>query len=455
MFKSYKLCKPFIFLILSFLVLVTFSRCTVNAFAQEESSQLITKNVYHTHTGSVYGGGCYTRAVTTTRYEKHGDSYCDAGPCGPDTSGQVYYVGTCSVCGETLRRYGSPGRTTCDNLYTINETSYALGCGMTTSTVVGTINVSISPDGWARQKTMSVCYNDSPADATINSQPATDGLFAVTQNGTYTINVKTGPNTSDSSVVVNINDIDNEPPKITDIRYDTSLNIPKTEVQIIAFDSGCGLADYPYSFDNGKTWSADSTMTVSQNCTLNIAVRDRLDNISTQSISINNIDNTPPTITYTFTPAQETYESVVITVSAKDINADGSDGIGLDEKCYSFDNGITYNSDNSITVDKNGDYTVYVRDKNNNIASSVCTISNIKEKPVETPSVETTIVTPQTPFSPAVDSPKEDYPPTTEKTDDKPEVPAISPPLPEPEHSIDNEVYPPKTTQSTILLKPT
>jgi len=59
------------------------------------------------------------------------------GPFGPDSSGQEYYVGDCSKCGNGLSTYGSPGYESCGNSRSESYTYYSLGCGMTPSTIIG------------------------------------------------------------------------------------------------------------------------------------------------------------------------------------------------------------------------------------------------------------------------------------------------------------------------------
>lgn len=95
--------------------------------------------IYHSHSGSSSsGGGCYTVRRSGTRTEGcGGGGQCNSGPHGPDTSGQVYYVGNCTKCGEHLSVYGSAGYKSCPNKRTVSYTYYDLGCGKGTSTVVG------------------------------------------------------------------------------------------------------------------------------------------------------------------------------------------------------------------------------------------------------------------------------------------------------------------------------
>ncbi len=96
-----------------------------------------TTPVYHAHTGSSNGGGgCYS--VAHTGYNTIGCGGGDAinGPHGPDTSGNYYWVGNCSNCGDRVSNYGGPGWAACGNTTTVPYTYYTLGCGMNTSTIV-------------------------------------------------------------------------------------------------------------------------------------------------------------------------------------------------------------------------------------------------------------------------------------------------------------------------------
>ena len=97
-----------------------------------------TTPVYHTHTGSSSGGGgCYS--VAHTGYNTIGCGGGDAinGPHGPDSSGNYYWVGNCSNCGGAVSNYGGPGWAACGNTSVVPYTYYTLGCGLSTSTIVG------------------------------------------------------------------------------------------------------------------------------------------------------------------------------------------------------------------------------------------------------------------------------------------------------------------------------
>lgn len=94
-----------------------------------------TTPIYHAHTGnSDHNGGCYTVAHTGTRTVGcRGYLQPDGMVFEPDTGG-VTETRTCSVCGYHERGYGpSP----CPNTTSESYTYYTLGCGMTTSTIIG------------------------------------------------------------------------------------------------------------------------------------------------------------------------------------------------------------------------------------------------------------------------------------------------------------------------------
>jgi len=57
---------------------------------------------------------------------------------------------------------------------------------------------------------------------------------------------------------------------------------------------GSGLPREAYSFDGGKTWTAEREYTVKENGTVEIAVRDICGNVSRESITVSNIRKEEP-----------------------------------------------------------------------------------------------------------------------------------------------------------------
>lgn len=105
----------------------------------KESLSVLEKDLTEIETSgnSNSGGGCYTVKKTGTKTYGCAGGDCISGPHGPDTSGQVYYVGNCKECGAHLSRYGSPGYQSCSNTKTSTYTYYELGCEKSTNTIVG------------------------------------------------------------------------------------------------------------------------------------------------------------------------------------------------------------------------------------------------------------------------------------------------------------------------------
>ncbi|MFR9254095.1 MAG: hypothetical protein ACLVJ6_00335 [Merdibacter sp.] len=61
-----------------------------------------------------------------------------------------------------------------------------------------------------------------------------------------------------------------------------------------AEDAQSGLADEPYSFDEGRSWQCSPTRTVSENGRYTVWVRDRCGNVQTAVIDVSHIDAQAP-----------------------------------------------------------------------------------------------------------------------------------------------------------------
>ena len=150
----------------------------------------------------------------------------------------------------------------------------------------------------------------------------------------------------------------------------------KVTLTVNAEDSLSGLATEAYSFDNGQTWQKENTKTYTENTQgVIIKVRDAVGNVATSSvININKMDNQAPTIkNVTGNPTQWTKNKVILTVNAEDSLS------GLATEAYSFDNGKTWQKENTKTYMENTQgVIVKVRDTLGNVAtSSVININKI------------------------------------------------------------------------------
>ena len=72
----------------------------------------------------------------------------------------------------------------------------------------------------------------------------------------------------------------------------------KAVIILSASDDGSGPAGRPYSYDGGRTWTADSMHEVEENGDYQAAVRDAAGNITRLTVPVKNIDRDPPEISF-------------------------------------------------------------------------------------------------------------------------------------------------------------
>ena len=160
--------------------------------------------------------------------------------------------------------------------------------------------------------------------------------------------------------------IDDSVPTIKNVTGNEKWTKDKVTLTISAEDSLSGLATEAYSFDNGQTWQKENTKTYTENTQgVIIKVRDAVGNIATQEIGTIKIDNQAPTIkSITGNPTQWTKDKVTLTISAEDSLS------GLATEAYSFDNGQTWQKENTKTYTKNTQgIIIKVRDAIGNVVT--------------------------------------------------------------------------------------
>ncbi len=205
-----------------------------------------------------------------------------------------------------------------------------------------------------------------------------ENSYFYAENGTYTILVRDRLENI-STHAFSFDQIDRTPPTIVSVEYDDTKNLASTEIVVTASDlqpdgrEGCGLHEMPYSYDGGKTWTAENTYTVCKNGTVQIIVRDALDNRVTTEQTIRNIDCVGPQINYTMVSDSWTNQDVALYLAASDDNEDGSAGSGLEDAWYSLDGGKSWSNQSPLIFKENTAFTITARDKNNN-----CTSEEIK-----------------------------------------------------------------------------
>ena len=475
--KSFFIPKKMLFIIGISVCLFLFF--PMNSLAQQNVYQ---KGILHHHTGnSESGGGCYSLKKTGTNTEK---IKCD----GTMNYWAAYNTTTCSRCGASYSGDQSGRGCWYEETETTYYTYYDLGCGLEEGACVGTLTVTQSTTDWAKSLVLTASYANTgnmtvynPSFIWNGTQPSGSSTYGVNANGTYTLQLNADENSDTQSAVLTIDvrnidvtapmlkthsiepasawtkdgvtvalvgavdlqpdgsagsglhetpysydggkswtaesshhytengtysifvrdrlgnnssytisfgNVDNAPPVIKSVEFDHTENIPLTEIVVSASDlqpdgsAGSGLHETPYSFDGGKTWSADNTFAVTQNGTVKIAVRDQLGNIVYREENIQNLDRTAPKFSYTMSTEFWTNKEVSLHLSASDVNEDGTDGSGLADTWYSLDNGKTWSGEEILVFEKNIRLAITVRDRNDNTSTVWVNIDQIdKEEP--------------------------------------------------------------------------
>ncbi len=165
-------------------------------------------------------------------------------------------------------------------------------------------------------------------------------------------------------------------------------------ISVTAEDKGDGLNDYPYSFNNGRTWQKENKLRMTENGTATILIRDRKGNISkAQSVKISNIDNTAPRLGRINAEINEA--SWEIEVESCSDNVTSEENICYScmakEKAESYRNGGSWDTgkllseadwsvDKSFTVNE-GSYCIFARDEVGNIAEKDFDAGHIDTEP--------------------------------------------------------------------------
>ena len=183
---------------------------------------------------------------------------------------------------------------------------------------------------------------------------------------------------------ITIADIDLITPEFQDIVYNEEDWEKEKTVQIIGSDNiriyGWAItqsADTPTQWNEIEEVSPniDVTETITENGTYYVWIIDSAGNTAMETIEINKIDNTPPTIDYAIdTSTIDTDNYVTISVIATDEES------GLNESPYSWDNENWGTDTNELKVTENGRYTVYVRDTQENVSEKEIVVDVFDEE---------------------------------------------------------------------------
>ena len=214
-------------------------------------------------------------------------------------------------------------------------------------------------------------------------QTTTSGKLAFSTVGTHTVKAKATSSTgivSNESAAVTVN-IDGTPPTYTVVKTPDSWSPDKVTLKITGADDGSGYAKM--QFNNGE-WStaAENEYTVTANGNYALKVQDVAGNSTTATITIDNIDKTPPTYSLSYSEKMDAYTSkdIILTVVGDD------DASGYAK--MQFNNGAwSTKKTNQYTVTENGTYTLTVVDAVGNSVTDTITIENIDKTPPEVPTI--------------------------------------------------------------------
>lgn len=132
----------------------------------------------------------------------------------------------------------------------------------------------------------------------INTAEAT---FTISENGTYNVVVydHAGNTTTETIEITDARgnyDLTDEDVTRA-ITLSTVENTNKPVTLECALTNTLGLADEPYSWDGGSTWSASSSHTVTENGDYTLLVKDLYGNVLQGTVHVGNIDKSAPSLT--------------------------------------------------------------------------------------------------------------------------------------------------------------
>lgn len=160
-------------------------------------------------------------------------------------------------------------------------------------------------------------------------------------------------------------------------------------------EPGTGSGLHPegaYSYDGGQTWTKDNVIAVDENKTIAFVVRDALGNQATETITVDNIDKTRPTVSLSIADGGVLYEGEEGQVTLKASASDAASGLA--DKPYSWNGGVSWSEFPSYVITEAGNYTVLVRDRAGNTARAALEVTYTKrpEESEETTQPEETTV---------------------------------------------------------------
>ena len=244
-----------------------------------------------------------------------------------------------------------------------------------------TIQASASDDQMLSNQPYYWSFKSDDGAGNITETASASSSFTVTKNGTVSLRVRDRIGKYSETKTYIVSNIDTVPPEIIDVKVYPRSSVSSEDgvtVEVMAHDpvSGnnlsSGLPLHPISW-NGKY--GEPTMKFHKNTILEIKVRDSAGNVSApKTITIDKIDDSKPKINSI--EFDKTGDKVTAPLKVT-VNASDSNGSPLTGNNFSYDDGNTWVSKNSFTVNDNGSFSVTIRSNNGATVSQVITISNV------------------------------------------------------------------------------
>ena len=121
----------------------------------------------------------------------------------------------------------------------------------------------------------------------------------VYENGVYNIQIRDSVGNISNVKPITVSNISDQKPRITSFVGDNlaAAFVPGPVVLTVNAESSDGtpLPDRPYSWDGGKTWTSQNTLSVSYNGEYEVTVRDGVGNTVSDYCLVKNIDSVKPT----------------------------------------------------------------------------------------------------------------------------------------------------------------
>lgn len=336
----------------------------------------VTVPVFHVHDGSSEtDGACYDpvyRKEWVSVVEPHGERFDADGKCTCNATGKPG-----ELCQTTVKK------TTQQNVLD----HYEVSCTRNVSSAEALLKLEQSSEAWSREIELRASCQILSKDFVTgdlpyiwnDGEPSAQAVRPVSENGTYTLRLS--GEYAGTAAELTVRNIDRTAPRIKSIEVTTDSDKKAGMLTVMAEDKqsdgsdGCGLAEQPYSWDNGRTWQSDNARRVTENGVYQVLVRDRLGNTSTSEAVVGSVTVTGPEVLYENRPSVWTNGDVTIIVTAS--GKSGADGTALHAQPCSWDEGKTWSDVWSCIVTGNTTKTVWVRDKYGNITKQTIKVANI------------------------------------------------------------------------------